>query len=84
MKDKRMSLPEAVRCYVLDGCSLTISSVGAREPVGVSLEIIRQHKRNLTFITDSSTEAAELLIAAGCIPKTESAYIWLNMGGGGG
>jgi len=82
MQDKRMSLQEAVDRFVQDGCSFTLGSVAAREPLGVAYEIVRQKKKNLTFITDSSAEPGEIMIAGGCITKTESAYIWVNMGAG--
>lgn len=82
MQDKRMSLQEAVNRFVKDGCSITLGSVAAREPLGVAYEVVRQKKKNLTFITDSSAEPGEIMIAGGCISKTESAYIWVNMGAG--
>ncbi|MGI6413093.1 MAG: CoA transferase subunit A [Syntrophomonadaceae bacterium] len=76
MEDKRMSIKEAVEQFVTDGCSLTFSSVANREPCAACSEIIRQGRKQMTFITDSQSYTAELLIAAGCINKLEAAYVW--------
>lgn len=73
-----MNLKEAVSQYVKDGCSLSIGAVVSREPFAACCEIVRQGKKNLTLITDSSSDSAELLIASGCISKAEMAYIWIG------
>ncbi|MGI6413588.1 MAG: CoA transferase subunit A [Syntrophomonadaceae bacterium] len=83
MQDKRMSLKEAVSNFVTDGCSLTIGGLGSREPFAVCSEIIRQGKKDLTFITATTTDSADALIAAGCIKRVESAYIWIGAVGMG-
>lgn len=82
MQDKRMDLKEAVSRYVTDGCSLTLGCMVAREPIAVCYEIIRQGRKNITFITDSTVEPGEILIAGGCLRRVECAYFWINMGGG--
>jgi len=76
--DKRMSLKEAVAMYVTDGCSISIGSVVSREPFAACCEMIRQKKKNLTLITDSSADSAEILIAGGCLTRAEMAYIWIG------
>ena len=81
-KNKVMTLEEAVKHFVADGCSIALGAMVAREPMAVCHEIIRQRKKDLTLVTDSSVEPAEALIAGGCIRKVECAYIWLNQGGG--
>lgn len=83
MQDKRMTLKESVSAFVTDGCSFALGGLSAREPMAICYEIIRQRKRNLTLITDSSCDAAELLIAAGCISRIECAYIWIGVIGSG-
>jgi glutaconate CoA-transferase subunit A len=79
MQDKRMNLREAVNRYVTDGCSIAFGGVVSREPYAACMEIIRQKKRNLTFISDSQSDAVEALIAAGCIKRIEAAYIWIGV-----
>ena len=76
--DKRMSLEEAVSRFVTDGCYVAFGAIVSREPMAVCYEIIRQRKRNLTYITDSSVEPTELLIAGGCVSRVEAAYIWVG------
>ena len=83
MKDKRMTIKEAVSEFVTDGCSFNIASICAREPANVAHEIIRQRKKDLTYITDTTTDPIELLIAAGCIKRIEAAYIWIGVVGQG-
>ncbi|NPV28011.1 MAG: CoA transferase subunit A [Firmicutes bacterium] len=78
-----MTLKEAVGEFVTDGCSFALGGLSAREPMATCYEIIRQRKRNLTLVTDSSCDAAELLIAAGCISRIECAYIWIGVIGNG-
>ncbi len=82
-QDKRMTLREAVGEFVFDGCSIAFSGISSREPVAAAYEIMRQGKRNLTFVTDSSADTAELLIAGGCLSRLESAYIWIGVVGMG-
>ena len=82
MQDKRMDLKEAVSRYVTNGCSLTLGCMVAREPIAVCYEMIRQGKKDITLITDSTVEPTEIMIAGGCLRKVECAYIWINMGGG--
>jgi len=77
--DKRMSLEEAVDTFVRDGCSITFGALAAREPMAAAYEIVRQKKKDLTFITESTCDAAEIIIAGGCVRRAECAYIW---GGG--
>lgn len=82
-KDKVMTLEEAVGHYVTDGCSVAYGGIAGREPMAVSHEIVRQGKRNLTHVTDTTTDAAEVLIAGGCLRKVECAYIWVGVVGSG-
>jgi len=83
MKDKRMGLEDAVHEYVKDGCSVTYGGMAGREPTAVSYELVRQRKKDLVFITDTTVDAAEILIAGGCLQKVECAYIWVGVVGSG-
>jgi len=82
-KDKRMSLEDAVHEYVKDGCSVTYGAMAGREPTAVSYELVRQRKKDLVLITDTTVDAAEILIAGGCLKKVECAYIWVGVVGSG-
>ncbi len=81
LENKAITLEEAVGRYVADGCSLSFGGIIAREPMAVAYEIVRQRKKNLTYITDSSVEPAEIMIAGGCIRKLEAAYVWVGVVG---
>lgn len=82
-QDKVITLEEAVSRFVKDGSSVALGGIAGREPMAVSYEIIRQKKRNLTFVTDTACDAAEILIAAGCLSRAECAYIWIGVVGVG-
>ncbi|HSR10087.1 MAG TPA: CoA-transferase [Thermodesulfobacteriota bacterium] len=82
-QDKRMSLEEAVARFVKDGGSVGLGGIAGREPMAVSYELIRQKKKNLTLITDTACDAADILIAGGCIGRVECAYIWIGVIGSG-
>jgi glutaconate CoA-transferase subunit A len=81
LENKVITLEEAVSRYVTDGCSLSFGGIIAREPMAVVYEIVRQRRKNLTYITDSSVEPAEIMIAGGCIRKLEAAYVWVGVVG---
>lgn len=78
-----MDLKEAVREYVQDGCSISLGGIAAREPMAVTHEIIRQEKKDLTFITATYTDTINMLIGAGCIRRLEMAYVWIGVVGSG-
>lgn len=80
-KDKRMTLADAVSEYVQDGCSVAFGAMVGREPMAVSYEIVRQRKKDLTYITDTTVDAADVMIAGGCLTKMECAYIWVGVVG---
>lgn len=82
-KDKRITLKEAVSHFLKDGDSVAIGGMGAREPMGIVYEIIRQKKKDLTLITDSKMDSGCMLIGAGCIKKFEGAYCWIGSIGSG-
>jgi glutaconate CoA-transferase subunit A len=80
---KLMTLEEAVSRFVSDGCSVAFGGIAGREPMAVSYEIVRQRKRNLTFITATTCDSAEMLIAGACARRVECAYIWVGVVGSG-
>jgi glutaconate CoA-transferase subunit A len=78
---KLMTLEEAVSRFVSDGCSVAFGGIAGREPMAVSYELVRQRRRNLTFITATTCDSAEILIAGGCVSRVECAYIWVGVVG---
>jgi glutaconate CoA-transferase subunit A len=73
--DKVMSLNEAVRSFVRDGCHLSIGGFTInRNPMAAVYEIIRQHIKNLHVYVHSNGQGVDELIGAGCVDKIEIAY----------
>lgn len=75
--DKITTLKEAVAGLVNDGDSIAIGGMLAREPMAVTLELIRQNKKDLTVICDSRVETVDFLIGAGLVRKLEAAWLWV-------
>jgi len=71
MEDKVMTLEEAIRKFICDGCSLTFGGFCGRNSQAAAYEIVRQKKKDLTFIDDSPTDQLDILIGAGCIKRAE-------------
>ena len=72
--DKTLTLKEAIRDFVHDGCSLTLGGFCGRNSQAAAYEIVRQHKRNLTIIDDSPTDQLDTMIGAGCVKAVEIAW----------
>lgn len=83
MADKVMSLHDAVQKYLHNGDSFTIGGITAREPVAAVYEIIRQGITDLTLVTATNTDTANMLLGAGLLKKIEAAYIWIGVIGTG-
>lgn len=81
--DKQMTLQEAVSAFLPDGASFSLGGITAREPMAATHEIIRQGKKDLTYITATTTDAPNMLLGAGCIKKLEMAYVWIGVVGTG-
>lgn len=82
-KDKQMSIHDAVKTYLPNGSSVAFGGLGARDPFAIAFEIIRQGIKDLTMITASGMDIANILIGAGCIKKVEGAYVWIGSVGSG-
>jgi len=76
--DKLLPLDEAVRTLIPDGCRLRSCGIGLRKPMALTYELIRQRKRDLTFILSGWTEDADMLIGAGCLKDLEGSYLGLE------
>ncbi len=74
MEDKVMTLKEAIKKFVHNGCSITFGGFCGRNSQAAAYEIVRQGKKDLTFIDDSPTDQLDILIGAGCVKKVEIAW----------
>ena len=75
LRDKRMTVAQAVAQFVKDGDFLASGGFGhVRVSMAAIYEIIRQGRRNLTMAGKTAVHDADLLIAAGCVSRIEVAY----------
>lgn len=74
-EDKRMTLKEAIKKFVHDGCTLGLGGMASYIAFQVSYEIIRQKKKDLIIIAPAPTADVDMLIGAGLVKKFEGAYL---------
>lgn len=76
VRDKRMTLKEAVSKYINDGDTVYYGGFQIMVPMALTHEIIRQRKKDLTII-DASTDVGglDILVGAGCVKEIHSAWI---------
>jgi glutaconate CoA-transferase subunit A len=74
-RDKVMTLKDAIKTYVTDGCHISIGGFTvSRNPMAAVFEIMRQRKRNLHCYAHSNGTGIDELVGGGCISKLEIAY----------
>ena len=77
--DKVMTQQEAVARYVSDGDYVAYDmNMGARGPVSLFMEIIRQRKKGLWMAAKFSWSDISLLVAGGCVSKVDVG--WMETG----
>ncbi len=75
LRDKRMSVKEAVSNFVRDGDFMAMGGFGhVRVSMAAIYEIVRQRKRNLVMAGKTAVHDIDILIGAGCVSKVEVAY----------
>jgi len=75
LRDKQMTVAEAVARFVPDGAFLASGGFGhVRVSMAVIYEVIRQRRRHLIMAGKTAVHDADLLIAAGCVDRIEVAY----------
>jgi len=75
LKDKRMSVSEAVGRFIRDGDFIAVGGFGhVRVPMALIYEIVRQGRRNLTMAGKTAVHDIDILVAAGCVNRVEVAY----------
>ena len=75
MVDKRLSLKEAIAAYVRDDLSVAIEGFTAFICFAAGHEIIRQQRRNLTFIRMTPDVIYDQMVAAGVARKLVFSYL---------
>lgn len=78
MPDKVMSAKEAVQKFVKDGVMLRSGGIALRKPMALLHEVIRQRKREITFVTSGFTFDGDLMVGSGCITRLEGSYFGLE------
>jgi 3-oxoacid CoA-transferase subunit A/glutaconate CoA-transferase subunit A len=77
LKDKRMSMTQAVDSFVPDGAFLASGGFGhVRVSMAAIYEIIRQKRRHLTLAGKTAVHDADILIASGAVDRVEVAYVF--------
>ncbi|MHA1693983.1 MAG: CoA transferase subunit A [Candidatus Helarchaeota archaeon] len=71
---KLMSTKEAIKKFVHDGDTLSITSCGTAGPYALIHEIIRQKKKNLTAVQATCMHELDLLAGCGCLKKVISSW----------
>jgi len=75
VRDKRMTLKEAVSKYVNDGDTVYYGGFQIHVPMALTHEIIRQKKKNLHIINASTDVGGlDLLVAGGCVSEMHIAW----------
>jgi len=75
LRDKRLSVPEAVAQFVHDGDFVACGGFGhVRVPMALVYEIIRQRKRHLIMAGKTAVHDVDILIGGGCVDRVEVAY----------
>jgi len=75
LRDKRLSVPEAVAQFVHDGDYIACGGFGhVRVPMSLVYEIIRQGKRHLIMAGKTAVHDVDILIGGGCVDRVEAAY----------
>ncbi len=74
-QEKVMTLEDAIRTYVTDGCHISIGGFTvSRNPMAAVFEIMRQGKKNLHCYAHSNGTGVDELIGGGCVSRLEIAY----------
>ena len=75
MKDKTMSVKEAVSRFIQDGAFIASGGFGhVRVSMAVIYEIIRQKKRKLIMAGKTAVHDLDVLVGTGCVDRVEAAY----------
>ncbi|MDY6836043.1 MAG: CoA-transferase [Chloroflexota bacterium] len=80
--DKLMTEKEAVATFLHDGDSFTLGgALASRRCFSVAREMIRQKKRDLTFVDTAAGVETTMMVAGGCISKLRLGYFLMRTAG---
>jgi glutaconate CoA-transferase subunit A len=75
LKDKQMSVREAVERFIHDGDVIAFGGFGhVRVSMALIYEVIRQRRQDLVVLAKTGVHDVDVLIGAGCVSKVEVAY----------
>ena len=75
LKDKTMTVKEAVTRFVYDGDYIASGGFGhVSVSMAIVYEIIRQKKRNLALAGKTAVHDLDILVGTGCVNRVEAAY----------
>jgi len=75
LKDKTMSVKEAVSRFINDGDFIASGGFGhIRVSMAIVYEIIKQKKHNLAMAGKTAVHDLDILVGAGCVNRVEVAY----------
>jgi glutaconate CoA-transferase, subunit A len=83
-RNKIMSAKEAISKYVHDGSSLILGNYTVGAAMALVYEVARQQKKKLTVYSQSGVIDVEVLVAAGCVERLVSTYVYRGGGRAGG
>ena len=80
--DKVMTEKEAVETFIKDGDTFTLGGFfNSRRCWSTIREIIRQKKKDLTFVDTAAGFDPTVMVAAGCLRRMEVGYFFMRTGG---
>lgn len=79
LRDKRLTVKEAVERFVPDGAFIATGGFGhVRVPMALIYEIVRQRRRDLVMAGKTAVHDIDILIGAGCVGRVEVAYAFAH------
>ena len=84
VNSKIMTASEAIRKFVHDGSSLILGNYTVAAAMALVYEVARQQKKKLTVYSQSGVIDVEVLVAAGCVDRLVSTYVYRGGGRSGG
>jgi glutaconate CoA-transferase subunit A len=78
-KDKKMSLPEAVKTFIKPGCCLCTGGFSyTKKPFALGREIIRQGIGDLFVTMNGGASLEDMLVGAGLVKMLDTTYVGLE------
>ena len=75
IRDKTLSMRDAIAKYVHDGDTVAIEGFTHAIPTAAGHEIIRQRRQNLTLVRMTADIVVDQMLAGGCISTLVSSFV---------